>query len=161
MVAQNIYSSVWIDMCMKELNNEEKKEIQKMQNKLRVLLSVDALNVDKDDDIKQYTTHEKSSLVRSIVNALNITEFDTSYYDEGFQSKCTVEHSLKFISESFKYTEYAPLVAIYDDFVLKVAYGDLDALIEYDVFENYLMMLSLVSDKYPDIPSDKELGIEG
>ncbi len=143
-----------------ELNHELKKEIKLKQSKLRVLLEVDALNVDKKEDIVNYTLHEKSKLVTDIINMLDITELDQTFFDEGFQVNCTIESLLKHIGEVPNYRNQRVTVSIYEEFVFKLAYGDIDELLGFDVFNSYLKMLSVVSSCYDDIPSDQELKIE-
>lgn len=144
---------------MIEINDVKKEEIEILQSKLRVLLDVDKLNVDGKREIVEYTTHEKSRLITSLINVLDIKEFDKTYWEEGFESKCTIEDTLKYVGESPFYAEKDVLNSIYDEFVFVVANGNIDALLSFDVITNYLGMIAVISSYYADMPSKNELKI--
>lgn len=147
---------------MTNSSNEVKcNEIRIKQDRLRALLSIESLfdvvpsekvdSVDKKS-ILEFSNGEKTSLVLDIVNSLNITEFDTSFYEanggNGYHVDCTVEESIDFL---VNHNDSPIIQALYDEFVFVVANYDMEDLMDYEIPSKYLKMISVTQMCYEDL----------
>ena len=159
-ILKSIYLMNNRDNTMKDLNDVQKKEIRIKQDRLRALINIDSLLLDSPngkankDIIRDYTSHEKNSLLIDILNSLNIKEYDTSFYEEnggsGYKVDCTVEASINHINEYYRLD--TPVInTLYNELVLAIANYDIEDLVDYEIISGYLKMISLSILCYEDI----------